>query len=1033
MEYQKKQDITYQELGRAFHVLLQSNTRFLLDGKLTMVVACIIPVVGGNDQLRIAGRGNNTAVRDLETYFHKSTSLVTVKAGRTACGYYALGFGIYRVEHGLQIEDFKNQWKSLVTHLSVQQTVFAAIWRKYNITVNYNVKVNEDILKDIQQKLRHLYKIVVVRRPTQIPHYGLITKVFEGDSEASEIIYLEYVPGETMDDGHYNYIKTVGAYHGAKGYCTECCHTHSRVGAHFCSAICRSCGKGQCTQEEEVECEACKVMCRSATCLEVHQAKQCKKFKYCTACEARYAPVKGYEHVCDERYCTQCKMPYTSGHHHYLVPADKEKLREEDMKTKIIIAYDIEAAQVRETDKTARHEANLLIAHVICDNCWDFSSKKPIDCSACVQHEHVFRGSDCVKNFVDFLINVVSKRAGKTQPVDIYAHNAKNYDSRFVLRELLRRKLVDIDLIMQGSKITRMKASNLRFVDSCAHFQQKLSKLPKSFDFADKVVKGFFPHLLNDGRDWNHYPRELPAPHLFGVETMQEEDRKGFEKWYTERSLTGVPWVFEEEIVKYCRNDVEVLLTAVQVYRKQMAEITGMDPTTRKFTLPGVTHEVFAANMLKPQAIGITPISNYAGRKQSYQGKAWLDAIELFTVGHRLEREKALGPYYADAFDKATNTVYEYWGCLWHGCPCAYGELEERDLKGRKLVKADLLKQKYEKLKYYERRGFNIVEEKECVFTRQIYKPTNYEVENESLESCRRREYCINRIQFYKQLHNDNNRCNIRGSFFGGRTGNASLFYECSEEEELKYYDFTSLYPHVLSAEAYPVGHPVEVNGNIDGSGEAFQGVLDRKYFGFVSCTVAPPHRARFGILPMRHDGKLVFPLCYTCTTQGDTGDCPHEECDRALNQTWSTPEIYKALEHGYRLLKVHHVLHYEKKDDQMFKEYIRMWLKIKQEASGWPGEVEKVLDLAKTAHITGLQQEATFYQSGIRANCDTHQLRTVNFEKTIKTRLDKRRYIALLGYSVPIGFKLLGAPGAPVHGPPTSMIELTQLYFTDT
>ncbi|KAI1290260.1 hypothetical protein HDE_09035 [Halotydeus destructor] len=246
MEYQKKQDITYQELGRAFHVLLQSNTRFLLDGKLTMVVACIIPVVGGNDQLRIAGR-----------------------------------------------DDFNTQWKSLRTHIGVQQTVFAAIWRKYNITVNYNVKVNEDILKDLQHKLRHLYKIVVVRRPTQIPHYGLITKVFEGDSEASEIIYLEYVPGDTMDDGHYNYIKTVGAYHGAKGYCTECCHTHSRVGAHFCSAICRSCGKAQCTQEEEMECEACKVICRSSTCLEVHQAKQCKKFKYCTACEARYAPVKG--------------------------------------------------------------------------------------------------------------------------------------------------------------------------------------------------------------------------------------------------------------------------------------------------------------------------------------------------------------------------------------------------------------------------------------------------------------------------------------------------------------------------------------------------------------------------------------------------------------------------------------------------------------------------------------------------------------------------------------------------------------------
>ncbi len=34
--------------------------------------------------------------------------------------------------------------------------------------------------------------------------------------------------------------------------------------------------------------------------------------------------------------------------------------------------------------------------------------------------------------------------------------------------------------------------------------------------------------------------------------------------------------------------------------------------------------------------------------------------------------EKRIGPFKVDGFAPATNTVYEFHGCIWHGCPECY-------------------------------------------------------------------------------------------------------------------------------------------------------------------------------------------------------------------------------------------------------------------------------------------------------------------------------------------------------------------------
>lgn len=70
---------------------------------------------------------------------------------------------------------------------------------------------------------------------------------------------------------------------------------------------------------------------------------------------------------------------------------------------------------------------------------------------------------------------------------------------------------------------------------------------------------------------------------------------------------------------------------------------------------------------------------------------------------------------------------------------------------------------------------------------------------------------------------------------------------------------------------------------------------------------------------------------------------CVHSDADRTLRGTWCTPEIQKAIEKGYTLLKIHEVWHFplDQRRTALFADYVDKWLQIKQEASGWPSWCE--------------------------------------------------------------------------------------------
>ena len=143
---------------------------------------------------------------------------------------------------------------------------------------------------------------------------------------------------------------------------------------------------------------------------------------------------------------------------------------------------------------------------------------------------------------------------------------------------------------------------------------------------------------------------------------------------------------------------------------------------------------------------------------------------------------------------------------------------------------------------------------------------------------------------------------------YGGRCNGTRLHVHAEDGEKIHYVDFTSLYPSVLRDERYPVDHPEIITGDFK--------PLDQ-YFGLAYVKILPPTRLYHPVLPFRVNNKLYFPLCRTCATSNSGPGCDCSDDDRALIGTWCTPELLKAVEMGYRIMKIYEVYQFPG-DDQV-------------------------------------------------------------------------------------------------------------------
>jgi len=141
-------------------------------------------------------------------------------------------------------------------------------------------------------------------------------------------------------------------------------------------------------------------------------------------------------------------------------------------------------------------------------------------------------------------------------------------------------------------------------------------------------------------------------------------------------------------------------------------------------------------------------------------------------------------------------------------------------------------------------------------------------------------------------------------AFYGGRTNAVKLYHKARKDisgnplQKIRYVDVCSLYPYVNKYGTYPIGHPRVITENFKRISKS-----RKPYEGLVFCNVLPPRRLLHPVLPFRSCGKLTFPLCGKCADKRQTRKCVHDTDDRALIGTWVTPELYKAVSKGYKVV----------------------------------------------------------------------------------------------------------------------------------
>ena len=521
-----------------------------------------------------------------------------------------------------------------------------------------------------------------------------------------------------------------------------------------------------------------------------------------------------------------------------------------------------------------------------------------------------------------------------------FAHNAKSFDAQFILKYCVDNTIKPF-CIYNGTKIMFMAIEkyDIRFIDSINFVNGALETFPKTFGLTE-LKKGYFPHLFNIPANQD-YVGPIPAKHYYDPDHMNPEKRSKFLKWYNERVAENYVFNFKNELVAYCRSDVDILRRSAITFRDNFLKIGNIDPL-QYITIASVCIAIYRSKYMPEKTIGVIKdgMKNETLSKISIQWLNWQSSVDNVYIQHAMNGGEHFIPRVGkvDGFCKTTNTVYEFQGCFWHGCTKCYtadkiNPMNQKDMA--ELQRATAVKN--EKITSL---GYNLVEVYEC----DIQKDTAF-----------KKYYKTNDFEVVVPL-------NPRDAFFGGRTNVTKLTYDFKPGEKGRYVDFVSLYPTVNLFKTYPVGHPTKIYNPRQ---------YDPKWFGFVQAKVEPPRGLYHPVLPARikcrQSEKLLFSLCRTCSSVQQQTKCEHSSDERTFTGTWCTNEIALALGKGYRIIEIYEVWHFSKTTDTLFKGYVRDFMKIKMESSEPPKEDMGVFKKKVQDHL-GIELGDIQYNAGMRA-----------------------------------------------------------------
>lgn len=824
---------------------------------------------------------------------------------------------------------------------------YALVCAKANVDVKYSLlnmlQSNRDVLKAKAMELCISAGVDLssgggLDEITKFQRYLKNYKIVVYNSRTGKTVLFEdnNIPWSTqrlnllVEDEHFVAIKSLTATFAVSYYCEECHQGFSNRTAHKnCSYVCPCClSRPPCDVKNLKKiCHACGRNFRGDLCFNKHLKCICSKLKKCPTCFLTYTVGKS-RHICNTVYCETCREYLNRDHKCYV---QSYVTKRKDDQSYLFVYYDFECTQdTFFSDYTNKfiHLPNLCVINLVCTACKTDSDIENA-CNICGVREHIFSGRDCVSQFISYCLT--QNNIKKYNKIVFIAHNMSGYDGHFILRHIYSNGGFGTpSIIMNGSKIISIKlGKKIKFIDSLNYFNCPLSSLPKMFQLS--VSKGYYPHLFNTEDNFN-YVGPLPNEKYFCPDSMSVKARQDFFNWYNE--LTSLNYVFnnKSELIKYCRLDVKILRKASEKFSNYFWNQNKIDCFLDASTIASACNKVFCSNYLEPDTIGIIPRQGYRFvDNQSFIGLKWLvwqeklRGIIIEHAGRGIEKVLENG-LKVDGFHAATNTVFEFFGCYFHGCqkcfPCHDISFEKSKVKLSQLAsRREKTISKIEKLKVL---GYKVCYIYECEF-KQILQE-NPKIDDELS---------------YSPLV-ANTPLNPRDAFFGGRTNGSKLYHKAAQNEKIHYYDIYSLYPFINKYYKYPIGHPTVYVG------EEAENKNVSIIEGILKATILPPKKCLFPVLPCKMHKKLLFILCTKCAMELSQNSCTHTTAERAITGTWVVDEVREALKHGYEILKIHEVWEYkvaqynkENQNGGLFAQYINKFLKMKAEASGWPSWVK--------------------------------------------------------------------------------------------
>lgn len=142
-------------------------------------------------------------------------------------------------------------------------------------------------------------------------------------------------------------------------------------------------------------------------------------------------------------------------------------------------------------------------------------------------------------------------------------------------------------------------------------FAMRLAKFPSTFDLQE-IHKGFFPHSFNRQENFQ-CEGAYPIAADYNLDEMDSKKREQFLTWHAQRVAINAVFNFQEELLKYCESDVQLLKQGCLKFVKKFEDIARFNPLVESITIASARNLFWRREKLEQDLIALEPQRGWRG------------------------------------------------------------------------------------------------------------------------------------------------------------------------------------------------------------------------------------------------------------------------------------------------------------------------------------------------------------------------------------------------------------------------------------